>query len=164
MAGRGPAPKDPKKRARQNKDPAAQTLLRFEHAEAPDLPEFRIESAEGEITEYRWPERTREWWDMWKNSPQAEHFSFTDWEFLLDTALIHAKLWNGDMSVSGELRLRVSKFGATMEDRARLRMQFAQADEADSKRPDTGKSSRERRGVLKALPTPEQRDDKAAGE
>lgn len=90
---------------------------------------------------------------MWVASPQAEHFSSTDWEFLLDTALIHARVWSGDLSMSPELRLRVAKHGATMEDRARLRMQFAQADEADAGR---GSSSpvpaRERYGTLRVLP------------
>ena len=36
--------------------------------------------------------------------------------------------------MAGELRLRVAKHGATQEDRARLRITFAAADEADEKR------------------------------
>lgn len=153
MAGQGPAPKDPSRRARQNKDPHAQTVLRFEQAEPPDLPTFQIEK-DGDLVEYQWPQRTLDWWEMWKASPQAEHFSSTDWDFLLDTAVVHARLWSGEMSAAGELRLRVAKFGATPEDRARLRMQFAQADEADGRRPEGGRSARERRGVLRALPPP----------
>lgn len=152
MAGYGPAPKDPSRRARKNKDPQPQTILRFEKAEAPDLPSFEIEK-DGALQEWSWPARTLEWWETWKASPQAEHFSSTDWQFLLDSALIHARFWMGDLSQAAELRLRVAKFGATMEDRARLRMQFAQADEADSRRPEVSKS-RERRGALHALPTP----------
>lgn len=141
MAGRGPAPKDPKRRARTNADPVPTTVLRFEGAEAPELPDG-----------YDWGERTREWFRVWRDSPQAEHFGSTDWDFLLDTALVHAEFWAGNTAVGAELRLRVSKFGATPEDRARLRMQFAQADEADAKRPNTPASSRERRGTLHALP------------
>lgn len=38
------------------------------------------------------------------------------------------------MKLAGELRLRTAKFGATAEDRARLRIQYAAADEADDKR------------------------------
>lgn len=138
MAGRGAPPKDPSKRARRNADPIPTTVLRFEKAEQPELPD-------GE-----WPARTVEWWRMWGDSPQAEHFGSTDWDYLLDTALIHAKLWQGDTSVAPELRLRVAKFGATMEDRARLRMQFAQADEADRKR-EKPSESRERYGDLRVL-------------
>ena len=154
MAGRGAAPKDPGRRARANKDPVPQTVLRFEQAEPPDLPTLQV-MQDGELVEHAWPARTLDWWEMWKASPQAEHFSSTDWDFLLDTAVVHSRLWSGEMSAAGELRLRVAKFGATPEDRARLRMQFAQADEADGKRPDGPRSARERRGTLHALPPPE---------
>lgn len=150
MAGRGPQPKDPSRRARANKDPHPQTVLRFEQAEPPDLPPLQVRDG-GELIEVPWPQRTLDWWEMWKASPQAEHFSSTDWDFLLDTAVVHARLWSGEMSAAAELRLRVAKFGATPEDRARLRMQFAQADEADSKRP-AGSSSRKRYADLKVLP------------
>lgn len=143
MAGRGPQPKDPARRARANKDPHPQTLLRFEHAEPPELPDLPGDAD--------WPARTLAWWEMWKASPQAEHFSSTDWDFLLDTAVVHARLWSGEMSAAAELRLRVAKFGATPEDRARLRMQFAQADEADSKRPAVS-AAKQRYADLKVLP------------
>jgi hypothetical protein len=49
-----------------------------------------------------------------------------------------------------------------MEDRARLRMQFAAADEADSKRPAPGANARARYGDLRVLPGGEGK--KAAGE
>lgn len=151
MAGVGPTPKDPGKRARRNKDPQPQTVLRFEHAEPPDLPDFRIER-DGELIEFVWPERTREWWELWKASPQAEHFGSTDWDFLLDTALIHARYWRGDTSLAAELRLRVAKHGATMEDRARLRMAFAEADEADGGKGSSGAdSARQRYAKLRVL-------------
>lgn len=141
MAGMGPAPKPNGRKARRNADTQPTTILRFEEAEQPKLPEG-----------FPWPDATIEWWELWANSPQAEHFGSTDWSFLLDTALLHANLWgNGDTSVLAELRIRVAKFGATPEDRARLRMQFAEADEADGRRPNTVKSSRERRGSLKVV-------------
>lgn len=140
MAGRGPAPKAAARRVRRNSDSAPQTILRFEQAEPPHLPQW---PGEGD-----WPDRTRDWWQMWRDSPQAEHFSSTDWDFLLDTALIHARLWGGEVSAAPELRLRVAKFGATPEDRSRLRMQFAQADEADGQRPTRGSSARDRYATL----------------
>lgn len=138
MAGHGPPPKDPARKARH--DSNATTVLRHEVAEAPDLP-----------PDLRKIGAVRNWWATWKASPQAETFGSTDWEFLLETAVIKAAFHEGDMKQAPELRLRVAKFGATPEDRARLRMQFAQADEADAKRPPTT-SSRERRGTLHALP------------
>jgi hypothetical protein len=137
---------------RRNKDTVPQTVLRWERAEAPELPTFEVEQ-DGELREFRWPARTREWWQMWIDSPQAEHFGSSDWQYLLDTALIHARLWRGDLSAAAELRLRVAAFGATPADRARLRMVFAEADNADQGRGGSGgPSARERYGNLRSLP------------
>jgi len=140
MAGRGPQPKDPNKRARANKDPVPLRVIHAEPIEQPELP-----------AHVDWPRETLDWWQMWAESPLSAEFTSTDWSELRDTALLHAQLWSGDTKVAAELRIRVAKFGATPEDRARLRITFAQADEADEKRP-VGQSSKSRRGGLKALP------------
>lgn len=142
MAGQGPAPKPASRRARANKDDKPTTLLRFEHAMAPELPD-----------DVEWHARTRDWWKMWANSPQADTFTETDWSFLLDTALMHHAMWSkGQWTLAAEVRLRVAKFGATPEDRARLRMVFADADEKDERRAAKVSSARQRRGTLHALP------------
>jgi hypothetical protein len=99
----------------------------------PALPTVEVEQG-GVLVEFSWPARTVEWWEMWRDSPLATEFTATDWSELLDTALLHARFWRGDVRLAPELRLRVAKFGATPEDRARLRITFAQADEADEKR------------------------------
>ena len=153
MAGRGPAPKPAERRVRSGGAHQTQTILRFEQAAQPRLPSTQPGGSP-------WPALTRRWWKTWAESPQAEHFGSTDWSFLLDTAVLHARFWDGDVTTTApELRLRVSKFGATPEDRMRLRMQFAQADDADAKRAPAVPSSRERRGTLHALP-----ESKAAAE
>ncbi|MDV6290316.1 hypothetical protein R2F25_30370 [Streptomyces sp. UP1A-1] len=152
MAGMGLAPKPEGRKVRRNKDAVPQTVLRWERAEPPELPEFRIER-DGDLVEFVWPERTREWWQMWIDSPQAEHFGSADWEYLLDTALIHARYWSGNLSLAGELRLRVAEFGATPSARARLRMVFAEADDADQGRGRSGApSAREVYGNLRMMP------------
>lgn len=150
MAGRGAPPKDPSRRARTNKDPQALRVIHAEPVKQPELPTFQVED-DGILTEFQWPARTQDWWAMWADSPLSDEFTSTDWSELLDTALLHAKFWSGSTSVAGELRLRVAKFGATPEDRARLRIQFAQADQAEGKTAPAGKTSRERRGPLKAV-------------
>ena len=151
MAGNGPAPKDPNRRQRRNKDTVPQTVLRWERAAPPELPDFRIEQ-DGDLVEFVWPERTREWWQSWIDSPQAEHFGSADWQYLLDTALIHARHWSGDKTAAAELRLRVSEFGATPSSRARLRMVFAEADDADQGRGSSGvPSAKERYGNLRSI-------------
>jgi hypothetical protein len=100
-----------------------------------------------------WHPQTVDWWEMWKRSAQADTFTESDWSFLADTALMHTAMWSkGQWTLAAEVRLRVAKFGATPEDRARLRMVFADADEKDEKRAaKQGDSSRARRGPLKAV-------------
>lgn len=132
MAGRGPAPKPVEKRARQNAEPVPMRILPKVLAHQPDLPEFDVETEEG-LLPFRWPEHTRVWWQMWADSPLSQEFTATDWSELLDTALLHARVWSGELRWLPELRLRTAKFGATPEDRARLRIQFAEADAADAR-------------------------------
>lgn len=149
MSGRGPAPKSPSRRARRNADPVQQTVLRFEPAEAPALP-----------NDIDWHPRTRDWWQTWIDAPQSENFTATDWSFLLDTALMHHAMWSkGQWTLAAEVRLRVAKMGATPEDRARLRIVFADADEKDGKRAGhvPPESARKRFGTLHALPDPDAR-------
>lgn len=111
MAGRGPAPKDPSQRRRRNADEPV-TVVKADGAEhGPELP-----------ADVDWPDATRDWWDIWRRSAQAGTFTDTDWSFLLDTAILHMSFWDGDRSVAAELRLRAAKFGATPEDRARLKI------------------------------------------
>ena len=113
MAGRGPAPKGTRSRARdQRRDEAELTVVADDgKVRGPELSES-----------FDWPPETRTWWATWRRSAQAQTFTDTDWSFLLDTAVMHAEFWLGDRSLAAELRLRVAKFGATPEDRARLRM------------------------------------------
>lgn len=84
----------------------------------PDLP---IDVLPGDE---EWHVRTQAWWATWRRSPQAQTFTTTDWDFLIDTALMHHTMWSkGRWEFASELRLRAAKFGATPEDRLRLRMQ-----------------------------------------
>lgn len=128
MAGRGPAPKHPSVRSRRNA--SVHREIGVADSTQPELPDC-----------IPWPEVTREWWQMWRESPQSSEFGSTDWDFLLDTALIHADVWSGNLDRLAELRIRVAKFGATPEDRARLKIQYAQAEVAD----DRAQATRERR-------------------
>lgn len=114
MAGRGPAPKARMTRPTDDKRRQAEQTHVAAGAEpvGPPLPDG-----------IAWPDATRAWWDTWRSSAQATTFVGTDWDFLLDTAVLHAEYWRGELGVAAELRLRVAKLGATPEDRARLRLQ-----------------------------------------
>lgn len=144
MAGTGPAPKDPSRRARGNKDPIPHRTLAAEPVAQPELP-----------TGFPWHDRTRAWWAMWGSSPLSATFTATDWSELLDTAVLHSEFWSGETRHAAELRLRAAKFGATPEDRQRLRIFYADADAKDMRRPTppiAGSMSQARYGVLKAVP------------
>lgn len=120
MAGRGGPPKADGRRARRNAQPET-TTFESEFSEQPHLPQ-----------DFDWPAPTRDWWISWGIHPMAETFTESDWQFLLDTALLHAAVWGkGDLKQLPELRLRVAKYGVTPEDRARLRIQFADANAKD---------------------------------
>lgn len=137
MAGRGPQPKDPSKRARRNAEPVPFKVIEAQPTRQPRLPVIYVpvELEDGSVKKkrFKWPEITKRWWKMWRESPLSEDYTDSDWSFLLDTAWIHAQYWLGDTKLAPELRLRVAKFGATPEDRARLRIVFATADEIEGK-------------------------------
>lgn len=140
MAGRGPAPKDPSKKVRS--DPRDKTARTFsaEPVAQPPLP-----------ADMEWHPRTIAWWATWKTAPQAQEFVATDWDFLLDTALMHTAMWaKGQWTLAAEVRLRVAKVGATPEDRARLKMIFASGKDAAPA--PTGPLAQQRYGALQVVP------------
>ena len=115
MAGRGPAPKP--------------QLTR-------DNDQARREAATTKVTndgvlrgmplpnETPWHPRTVAWWATWRRSPLAQTFTEADWDFLLDTALLHSEMWTGETKLASEIRLRVSAFGSTPEARLRLKLKI----------------------------------------
>ena len=114
MAGKGRVPQISHSRERDTRireermvSVAADGVLR-----GPDLPERD------------WHPQTVKWWETWRRSPMAQTFAESDWDFLLDTAFLHSELWNGTIGVAAELRLRVAKFGASPEDRMRLKLKI----------------------------------------
>lgn len=156
MAGRGPAPGPAERLSRNSsrkKRAAGMKVVEIEPSAQPSLPTFYVT----EITDdgpkkkkFVWPSATKRWWEMWSRSPLTNDFTENDWSELLDTALVHARHWSGDPKAAAELRIRAAKFGATPEDRARLKIVFAQADEADEKRR-TSKPGADRRGPYGGL-------------
>ncbi|WP_079086144.1 hypothetical protein [Streptomyces silvensis] len=123
MAGRGPAPKDPAKRRRRNASDPETVVTPDDELRGPELPSgvLGVDEDTGEVVE--WHSMTQLWWDSWRTSAQAQTFTATDWLFLIDTALMHHTMWaRGRWEFASEVRLRAAKFGATPEDRARLKL------------------------------------------
>lgn len=143
MAGHGPAPKDPSRRARKNADPVAGRVISIARSRPGQLPSDLL--PEGD----EWHPATLRWWKRWVESPLAADLPEVDWSELEATAVLHHEFMRKrTFTLASELRLRMQKYGATPEDRARLRITVADADEKDGKRSRPGKSSRERRGPL----------------
>lgn len=156
MAGRGFAPRDPETKAGHGDGKKAalpQTKLAFSPGVQPALPPL---TGFNDIPR-PWHPMTIEWWQVWGDAAQSDTFTATDWMVLLETAFLHDRFWNGDMKVAPEIRLRVAKFGATPEDRARLRMVFADADEKDLKRGTSSSAPTPASpyGGLRAVPLPQ---------
>jgi hypothetical protein len=106
---RGPKPKD--NAVRRNKHEHAQTLSPGSTEVRALPPGLGVQTA-----------GARRFWKTWATSPQAAKWAETDWaELEITTKLVDA-FYLGDHKVAGEIRQRVSKWGATVEDRARLRM------------------------------------------
>jgi hypothetical protein len=140
MAGRGPAPKDPTKRRRRNAADPETVITPDDETRGPELPEgvLGVDTKTGEL--YEWHPMTVAWWQTWRESAQASTFTATDWSFLIDTALMHHSMWDkGQWTLAAEVRLRAAKFGATPEDRARLKLKVDEPSASPQKpaqRPD----------------------------
>lgn len=125
---RGPKPKE--NAQRRNKHEHAQTLSSSTTEGRALPPGLGIKSA-----------GARRFWRTWATSPQAGAWAETDWAELEITVKLVDAFYQGDVKLAGEIRQRVAKWGATTEDRARLRMSLEdsedQADEPASAEPTT---------------------------
>ncbi len=124
MAGRGPAPSGNRSRERDNQETTK--LVADGKKRGMALPPLYRADRSGKQVRVKWHPRTVAWWNHWRESPQAiRMMTGPDWDFLLDTALMHHAMWtDGKWELAAEVRLRVQKFGATPEDRSRLRVEI----------------------------------------
>lgn len=147
MAGRGPAPKPAGKRARRNADPVATRVLDLKPAKLPTEPPTDL-LPDGD----EWHPATLRWWGRWVASPLFVSLPDTDLSELEAIAVLHHEFMRKrTFTLASELRLRMAKFGATPEDRARLRISVADADEKDDKRAGKRTTSRDRYQGLSAV-------------
>jgi hypothetical protein len=115
---RGPKPKD--NAVRRNKHEHAQQLANSA-TEGRALPAgLGIKTA-----------GARRFWKTWATSPQAAKWAETDWAELEITVKLVDAFFQGDVKLAGEIRQRSAKWGATTEDRARLRMSIEDHEDQD---------------------------------
>ncbi|MFJ9234372.1 hypothetical protein ACIRJ3_05230 [Streptomyces anulatus] len=115
---RGPKPKD--NAVRRNKHEHAQTLSSSTTEGRALPPGLGIKTA-----------GARRFWRTWATSPQASNWAETDWAELEITVKLVDALYAGDVKLAGEIRQRVAKWGATTEDRSRLRMSIEDTEGQD---------------------------------
>lgn len=121
MAGRGPAPKAVRSRARDSEAREAELTEIEDTGEhhGPPLPDDVLPNGE------TWhPMTLRLWETLRTHAPLADEPDL-GWLFLIDTMLMHHSMWStGKFTLAQEVRLRLAKFAATPEDRMRMKMKI----------------------------------------
>jgi hypothetical protein len=137
MAGVGPAPKDHRQRARDEKAHPFETLpAEGYQGEFPPLAQGYtqvIDTDEGPVE--RWTEflpATQDWYLEWARSPMATRFTAVDWGRLRRVIAPLADKYHRrpSTSIATEIRLQETLLGATVMDRQRMRVRVAQAARA----------------------------------
>lgn len=124
MAGRGPAPKDG--RARKRDEAQVAVVVDDGSVHGFDLPEGVLPDGQ------EWHPQTVALWEALRRSPLLADEPELGWQFLIDTALMHHTMWaKGRWEFASEVRLRLAKYGATPEDRMRLRVKVTTPDQAE---------------------------------
>lgn len=146
VAGRGPAPKDPSKRARRNRDPLGLRVVQVEPDEQPPLAELLGDL--NPMTGEPWQRATLVFWDQIGDFPTTANMQAAQWSSLARALMIDDAMVSGNVKLAGEARLRLAKYGIDPDDLARLRVQLVAADRAEEGTPGGspggGTSARER--------------------
>lgn len=91
----------------------------------PDLPKSRmIMNPKGELQEFPLETRTFEWWDAISTMPHCILWTKSDWQFAVDTAMVHADAAHGKTTAMAELRQREKIMGTTVDARRDLRIRY----------------------------------------
>lgn len=97
--------------------------------EKPTLPESRmVMTPKGELQEFPIEKRTHDWWRAVSSMPHCVLWSPSDWQFALDTAMVHADAAHGKTTAMAELRMREKTMGTTVDSRRDLRIRYVDED------------------------------------
>lgn len=150
MAGKGPAPKDPTKRARRNSDPIPMRVVVAEPVDQPSLTELL--GTQNPLTDTEWHQATLLFWGQLSEFPTTAGLQPAQWSSLARAVMIDDAMIAGKLTLAAESRLRLAKYGIDPDDLARLRVQIVAADEAEERRgPKAGPSARERRASVRRV-------------
>lgn len=144
MAGRGPAPKPG--RARKRDEHQVAVVVSSGELHGPELPAGVLPDGAD------WHPQTVALWDALRRNPLLVDEPDLGWQFLIDTALMHHTMWEkGRWEFASEVRLRVAKYGATPEDRMRLKVKIATPDSGTSGQSDTPAATTARRRNMRIV-------------
>lgn len=91
----------------------------------PELPKSRTYiNPKGEAAEIPIEKRTIAWYKAITSMPHCVLWHPSDWQFALDTAMVHASASHGSVSAMGELRQREKIMGTTVDARRDLRIRY----------------------------------------
>lgn len=127
MAGRGPAPKAHRQRARDERKRASDQTVVHPDNEVRG-PELSPELAYGPLT--------IAFYETLRRAPQAQAYESTDWLIITDVLLpLHDAFTTGtrkSAATAAEIRQILASLGATVTDRLRAKITIDRATDADS--------------------------------
>jgi hypothetical protein len=129
--GRKPKPED--QRRNQNKPMIDWTVVSDVpyRGKKPSLPSKLRHISSGAMFEVPLPSLTRAWWKRVSAMPHCSLWTETDWQFALDTAMVHAAFTLGDTVRAAELRVREKQMGTTFDSRRDLRIRYVPVAEVE---------------------------------
>src|SRR6056297_915239 len=108
----------------------------------PDLPLTRqIMVKNGEVEIVPVEDRTREWWRVISTMPHCILWTESDWQYALDTAMVHASSVYGSVTAASELRQRERILGVTMDARRDLRIRYVEDESQEKTTPTAGRAN-----------------------
>jgi len=114
---------------RRNADPVPLQVLALTPSGPRPLPPNALPDGE------QWHPLTEAWWSAWVDSPLTADWPGVTWCELEVAALLHHRLMHGGpASLAAELRRRISLLGGTPQDRLRLRVTTATAEQHERQR------------------------------
>jgi hypothetical protein len=67
-------------------------------------------------SDVEWPEATVKWFEAWRKSPRTDGWDEVQWQYMFDTALVHASIWGSDLTLGlPELRMRLAYLGLSFD-------------------------------------------------
>lgn len=123
MAGRKPSERPTVTRHKPTVDWTDVLNVPFS-GDVPELPLTRTILKDNEPVEIPIEPRTRNWWSAITKMPHCVLWQDSDWQFALDTAMVHAAASHGQVTAMSELRQREKIMGTTVDARRDLRLRY----------------------------------------